>query len=281
MPVINIDVAAGDGTPGSIYPCQPWPIDPRCCPGWPTDPSEWSQDHFDAQWLATTELWRAVAGAVGICRTVELPCLDACAVDSPYNYGAWMTPWRGEGGAWFNNGSCGCLGDCTCGRMCTVTLQGPVASIESVTVDGVVLAPTEYKLLTANRVARCGSCWPACQDYCAEDGLVVTYMRGVEPGIDAIRAVSLLACRKLLECGNGGGDCGTLPSGVTSIQREGLSMQLDNTIGAGDNGTVMSTGIARVDRWIASLNPYGITDQASVWSPDVPMPQVWRTGSTA
>lgn len=281
MPVINFEAAPNDGRPGSLYPCEPWPIDPACCPGWPAEQAAWTQNHYDAQWLATIDLWRAVAGAVGICRTVEAPCLDACAVDSPYNYGAWMSPWRGEGGAWFNNGSCGCLGDCTCGRLCTVTLQGPVVEIESVTVDGTALAPTDYKLLTSNRLARCGGCWPACQDYCTEDGLIVTYLRGTEPGLDAIRAVSLLACRKLLECGNGGGDCGTLPSGVTSIQREGLSMQLDNTIGAGDNATVMSTGIARVDRWIASINPYGITDQASVWSPDVPMPQIWRTGTTA
>lgn len=259
-----------------LYPCEPWPIDPQCCPGWPEDESEWGPEHFDAQYLATVELWRAVAGAVGLCRTTEAPCLDACAVASPYT--PWMSPWRAETGAWYNNGSCGCLGDCTCGRMCTVTLQGPVFAIESVTVAGVALASTDYKLLTANRLARCGGCWPACQDYCAEDGLIVTYLRGTEPGLDAIRAVSMLACRKLAECGDGGTGCGQLPGGVTSIQREGLSMTVNGTIGPADTNGVMTTGIARVDRWIASINPYGITDEASVWSPDVPMPQIWRTG---
>lgn len=261
----------------ALYPCEPWPIDPRCCPTFPDDQSEWTDAHFEAQYLATVELWRAVAGAVGLCRTTELPCLDRCSVRQVPE--AWMQPWRDQAGAWRNSGRCGCADTCSCGRMCTVTLQGPVWRIEEVKVDCQVVAADGYKLLTGNRLARCGGCWPACQDYCNEDGLVVTYLRGTPPGPDAIRAVSALACKKLTECPPDGGDCGTLPSGVTSINREGLNMSLDGTIGAGeDGGGIAYTGIARVDRWIASINPYGITQQPSVWSPDVDTPQVWRTG---
>lgn len=276
MPVINPQADIPSSEPGALYPCEPWPIDPICCPGWPADEAQWTQAHFEAQWLATIELWRAVAGAVGLCRTTELPCLDECAVKPLTS--AWMQPWRDEGGTW-RNSTCGCRDGCSCTRLCTVTLQGPVYRIESVTVEGTTVPADEWKLLTGNRLARCGGCWPKCQDYCAEDGLIVTYMRGTAPGLDAIRAVSLLACKKLAECGVDGSGCGQLPGGVTSIQREGLSMTLDGTIGSSDTGGVMSTGIARVDRWIASINPYGITDEASVWSPDVPMPQIWRTGS--
>lgn len=258
----------------ALYPCEPWPIDPICCPAWPEDPEELEPAHVQAQWLATIELWRAVAGAIGLCRTTELPCLDQC-VAMPLS-GAWMRPWRDASGTW-RNGACGCRDTCSCTQLCTVTLQGPVYAIESVTVAGEPLVETDWKLLTNNRLARCGGCWPACQDYCAEDGLVVTYLRGTPPGIDAIRAVSLLACRKLAQCPpGGGGGCGELPSGVTSISREGLSMQLEQTVGEG--GAVSLTGIAAVDRWIASINPYGIAQQASVWSPDVDAPQVWRTG---
>lgn len=260
----------------ALYPCEPWPIDPVCCPGWPEDEAEWTQEHRDAQWLATVELWRAVAGVIGLCRTTELPCLDQCAV-RPFGEG-WMSPWRDERGAWRNSGKCGCLDSCSCSQMCTVTLQGPVWEIESVTVNGQVVPEDGWKLLTNNRLARCGTCWPACQDYCTEDGLVVTYLRGTPPDLDAIRAVSALACRKLAECPPGGSGCGTLPSGVTSINREGLSMQLDATFG-GEDGALYLTGIARVDRWIASINPYGVTANASVWSPDVDTPQIWRTGA--
>jgi hypothetical protein len=276
MPVINVAPTVADGEGNSLYPCEPWPISPVCCPGWPADESEWDPAHFDAQWLATIDLWRAVAGAVGLCRTTELPCLDRCSI-RPLE-GVWMSPWRDASGAWRND-KCGCRDGCSCTQLCTVTLQGPVYSIESVTVGGVAVPADEWKLLTGNRLARCGGCWPACQNYCDESGLVVTYMRGVPPGLDAIRAVSLLACKKLQQCPPGGAGCGELPSGVTSISREGLSMQLDNTIGSSDGASVMSTGIPYVDRWIASINPYGITDQASVWSPDVPMPQIWRTGT--
>jgi hypothetical protein len=246
-----------------------------CCPGWPEDPADWTEQHHEAQWLATIELWRAVAGAIGLCRTTELPCLDRCTV-RPFGQG-WMRPWRDETGAWRNSGKCGCLDSCSCSQLCTVTLQGPVYQIEEVTVGGEAVPPEGYKLLTNNRLARCGGCWPACQDYCAEDGLVVTYLRGTPPGLDASRAASLLACKKLQECPPVGGDCGTLPSGVTSINREGLSMNLDATFG-GEDGGLPYTGIGRVDRWIASINPYGITQQPSVWSPDVETPQIWRNG---
>lgn len=260
----------------ALYPCEPWPIDPVCCPDWPENEADWSPEHFEAQWLATVDLWRAVAGAIGLCRTTEAPCLDQCSIQ-PLGYAhSWMYPWRDAGGAWRNSGKCGCGDTCSCSRLCTVTLQGPVHQIEQVMVDGQVLAADQYKLLTNNRLARCGGCWPACQDYCTEDGLVVTYLRGRPPGLDAIRAASLLACKKLQECPPGG--CGTLPSGVTSINREGLSMNLEATIG-GEDGTLPVTGIARVDRWIASINPYGITQQASVWSPDVDTPQIWRNGA--
>lgn len=258
----------------ALYPCEPWPIDPVCCPGWPEDEADWTEAHFEAQWLATIELWRAVAGAVGLCRTTEAPCLDRCTIRPLESM--WMRPWRNEQGAWFNS-KCGCRDTCSCAQLCTVTLQGPVWAIETVTVNGEEIPENEWVLLTNNHLARCGGCWPACQDYCTETGLVVTYLRGVEPGLDAIRAVSRLACKKLEECPPAGAGCGELPSGVTSISREGLSMQLDSTIGAGDNGPVF-TGIARVDRWIASINPYGITSQATVWSPDVDTPQIWRTG---
>ena len=57
-------------------------------------------------------------------------------------------------------------------------------------------------------------------------------------------------------------------------------MSFDTTIGSGeDGGVIPMTGIARVDRWIASINPYGVTQQPSVWSPDVDTPQVWRNRS--
>ena len=258
----------------SLYPCTPWPIDPTCCPEWPDDPGEWTDAHREAQWLATIELWRAVAGSIGLCRTVMRPCLDECT--SRYgSSGPWMLPYV-SGGNWYNNGACGCPGDCTCSRLCTATLQGPVHEVVQVRVDGQVLPPDTWRLLTGDRLARVdGGCWPSCQDLAQPDadGFTVVYHRGVPPGPDAIRAVSMLACRKLDECGNGSGDgCGELPDGVTQVSREGITMRF------GDREDEFRSGMRYVDDWVASVNPHGLTEPASVWSPDIPDTLVFYEG---
>jgi hypothetical protein len=260
----------------ALYPCEPWPIDPRCCPAFPDDPAEWTDAHREAQYLATITLWRAVAGAIGLCRTTEAPCMDRCSVTSPYET-AWMYPYRDVGGVW-RNSTCGCRDTCSCTRLCTVTLQGPVWQIVEVKAKGEVVPSDAYKVLTGSRLARCGGCWPSCQDYCDETGVVVTYLRGRPPGPDAVRAVSALACKKFEECNSAGGDCGSVPSGTTSISREGLNIRLDGTVGASEGGMVSMTGIGWVDAWIAQINPYGITQQPAVYSPDVETPLIWRNG---
>lgn len=258
----------------ALYPCEPWPIDPVCCPDWPEDPAELTPRHRQAQMMATIELWRAVAGVIGLCRVTELPCLDRCTVD---RFTRWMTPYRGIDGGYYN-ALCGngCNTGCSCRRMCTVTLQAPVHQILEVTVAGNALPASAYKLLTGDRLASCEGCWPTCQDYCAEDGLAVTYLRGIPPGPDAVAAVSKLACLRLNECGSDD-DCGQISDSVTSLQREGLSMQFAGQ--RNEDGGFYLTGIGSVDSWIASINPYGVTAPASVWSPDVPTPQIWRTGA--
>lgn len=254
----------------ALYPCTPWPIDPKCCVDWPDDPQEWTDHHRQAQMLATIDLWRAIGGIIGQCRTVERPCMDRCG-SYEISRTQWVTPYI-RGGNWYNNDACGCVGECSCTRLCTVTLQGPVCGIVEVRVGGSVLDPSSWRLLTGDRVARIdGQCWPSCQDVTRHDhdGFIVTYIRGSAPGIDAIRAVSTLACKHLRDC-PGGDACGTLPSGVTTINREGIQMRLD--------GDGLDMGVASVNSWVASLNPYHLTEVPSVWSPDIPSPLVYHEG---
>lgn len=159
--------------------------------------------------------------------------------------------------------------------MCTVNLPGPVWEILSVRVDGAVLPSTSYRQVVGDRLIRADAgCWPNCQDYRKDDcdGFTVEYLRGQPVREDAIRAVSILACRKLRDCGPGGNGCGDLPDGVTSITREGISMRVDDDTGAFDSG------IGAVNAWVASINPYGLTEQPSVWSPDVEEPVVFYEG---
>lgn len=258
----------------ALYPCSPWPIDPRCCPDWPDDPDQWTDAHREAQMLATIELWRAVGGIIGLCRAVVRPCLDDCSSSLSSGWQGWMVPQLRQG-QWYNN-LCGCEGDCSCSRLCTVTLPGPVHLVESVSIGCEVLPASAWRLITGDRVARVdGGCWPACQDLGQPDadGFTVTYQRGVPPGPDAIRAVSQLACQKLAECQpDGGDDCGTLPAGTTSATRDGISWRMGDVDG-GFNST-----IASVNAWVASINPYALTEVPSVWSPDVPEPLVFYEG---
>lgn len=257
----------------SLYPCEPWPIDPSCCPDWPEDTEQWTDRHRQAQWLATVDLWRAVGGIIGLCRAVVRPCLDECRTTSGMNRSGWMMP-HIFNGQWYNT-ACGCRGDCSCSRLCTVTLPGPVWDIISVKVNGEVLPCDAYRVVVGDRVARVdGSCWPSCQDFSRpdDDGFTIEYLRGQPVRADAIRAVSILACRKLRSCGPGGNDCGDLPDGVTSITREGISMRVDDDTGQFDSG------IGAVNDWVQSINPYGLTEYPSVWSPDVPEPIVFYEG---
>ena len=211
MPVINVEPTANEGRPGARYPCEPWPIDPVSWRGWPAEQAEWSQEHYDAQWLATIELWRAVAGAIGLCRTTwrrRAWTGEPSRVSGRHGRVPGGTSW----GAWRNN-KCGCRDGCSCTQLCTVTLQGPGRTHRDLVVDGEEVPDDEWVLLTNNRLARCGGCWPSCQNYCDESGCIVTYLRGVAPGLDAIRAVSRLACKRLEECPPGGSGCGSCPQG--------------------------------------------------------------------
>jgi hypothetical protein len=184
-----------------------------------------------------------------------------------------MVPYIRDGN-WYNN-LCGCEGDCSCTKLCTVTLPGPVHLVESVTIGGQLVPASDWRPLTGDKVARVnGGCWPSCQDLRVPDadGFTVTYQRGVPPGPDAINAVSKLACKYLTDCPpDAGGDCGTLPPGVTSMNREGISMRF----GTGDN---FDAGIAIVNEFVASINPYGLTEVPAVWSPDVDEPLVFYEG---
>jgi hypothetical protein len=258
----------------ALYPCTPWPIDPVCCPDWPQNPEEWDDAHREAQMLATIELWRAVGGIIGLCRTFERPCLDDCNA-TVSTWTGWMSPYVRDGN-WYNNGGCGCTGDCSCSRLCTVTLQGPVYQIERVRIGGETLPESAWRVITGDRLARVdGGCWPTCQDLGVpdEDGFLVEYLRGIPPGPDAVRAVSLLACRKLADCPPGTAGCGQLPSGVTQITREGISARFD-----GDGDNEFRSGVRFTDEWVASVNPFGLTERPSVWSPDVPEPLVFYEG---
>lgn len=270
-----------------------WPVDTSCVPDWDAweiepdpeadPPVEGVPKYTDeqkerAEALAGQTLRFLTGYRVGGCPVTVRPCREGCS------WRTWQTyPVRGvasQGAPWFPvnfagswlNIGCGCGGGgCSCSRVSEVRLHGPVGGITEVKVDGEILtANVDYRLDSGGRLVRLGGVdWPLCQDLNladTEDGTwSVTYTAGYP--VDGLGAwvAGILAGEYVRACT--GGEC-RLPTGVTQIVRDGVSM----TIAPGafpEN----RTGIAEVDSWVARWNPAGLRGASVVMSPDVNWPR--------
>lgn len=260
---------------------------------WPVD---WScaQDVYD-QLDATPEGQKVIAQSeayatqtlraltnyqLGGCPITVRPCTPRCVPGSWMTAPvAWQGNWAGGGwstlgfapfvynGKWFN--ACGCMTrDCSCTSLSILYLPGPVGYVSEVTVDGVVLPATAYRVDNGNELVRLdGESWPACQDMNAPltgtgsdvGTLGVTYLRGIAPDGLAAAAAGRLAVEFAKSCM--GGAC-QLPTGVTQIVRQGVTMTIPT--GAFPDGL---TGIREVDAFIRFWNPYSTKSVAEVFSP--------------
>lgn len=250
--------------------CQ-WPVDTSC---------------FDEEWealdestrdraldLASATLRRLTGYRVGGCLTTLRPCKPSCCGGSmfPSYYGSGtFQPQMNAMGFWVN--SCGCTSGCSCTELCEIVLPGPVGYVESVWIDGAVISPMNYRV-DGTRLLWVGEgdCpFPACQDMTREqtepDTFSVNYLNAYPVDSSGAYAAAVLAMEFARACG--GGKC-RLPSGVTSIVRQGVSMQI--AAGAFPGG---ATGIREVDAFVALWNPEGLRQACQVWSPDQRRPRV-------
>lgn len=134
-----------------------------------------------------------------------------------------------------------------------------VTGVESVVVDEV---PFEaWRLDGAFLVRTDGRGWPLCRDR-----VVVTYLYG-RPPPDAGKwaAVELAVELGRAACMDPDRAC-RLPMRLQSITRQGITAERIDDLPYLDGGL---TGLLGVDMWIKSVNPYGRTQAASVWSPDI------------
>jgi hypothetical protein len=238
-----------------------WPVDYSCCPD------------FDSYDNATKIRSIALAGAtlqmltgyrVGGCPITVRPCRKVCDGYQPYYAGQPLAPvnWSGQ---WFN---CTCGGDtCGCGAICQLELPRPIGSVQEVKIDGVVLDPLTYRVDDGKWLVRLGDeCWPDCQDMALADTEVgtfsVTYLNAIPVDALGAYAAGTLACEYAKACN--GQKC-RLPSGVTSVARQGVSYEIAS--GAFPNG---ETGIREVDTWVARFNPHHLRMPTQVWTPDEP-----------
>jgi len=236
--------------------CVPWQPNMACSPEWDTlDP--------DLQERSTALAWSAIrlltGGMVGGCPVLLRPCASAPCHSCVNELRPYLS-----GGVWFNATPCGGWG-CSCDPLSEVVFPGRVAQVTEVRQDGVVVVPSRYRL-DGNRLLRIdGIAWLACQDMTLPDTqpgtLSVAYVPGTQPGADGLWAVGVLAYEFSKACT--GGKC-RLPASVTSVTRQGVTMDFDNSMFS--NGLV---GIREVDAWLLSVNPNKLKIPPRVWSPDV------------
>lgn len=250
-------------------PCSGWNVDPGCCPDWDTYSTELQTD--GAEYGAFT-VWAATGRRFGLCPRIVRPCGKTCSSQDGgggyyWSEGTWM-PYI-FAGAW-RNYACGCG---RCQPDCQVWLEGPVASVTSVIMDGVVVDPATYRVDDGHWLVRThnvstGDCWPFTQDYNQNSGpgtFIVEYMQGARVPSVLQRAAGELACEWVKACL--GLPC-RLPQRITSIARQGVSISMVSIEDLLRHGL---TGVSTVDSVIRNLNPYGLVSPMKIASPDDPI----------
>lgn len=241
-----------------------WPVDTSACPDF-----ENMDDDVQAfaEALAAQTLRLLTGYTVGGCPVLLRPCAASCVSSSPAWYG-WGGTWRptiDSLGQWLN--TCGCSpSGCACTNLSAILIPGGVGAVLEVKVDGSVLDPSKYALLNGHRLVRTdGESWPTCQDMALPDSDENTFSVSIQRGVpvDGLgsRVAGILACEYAK--GMTGKKC-RLPSGVTNISRQGVTMELQTGLFPGG-----LTGIREVDVYIRRYNPYGLQRGSSVWSPDL------------
>lgn len=253
-------------------PCN-WVPDFTCCPGY-----DGASDELKAlaTGVATELLWRATGRRFGLCDIALRPCRKSCAGDSiaggTWSGGRWGAPWVPymQGGQWYNSACGSCVTDCSCGEICELLLPGPVHSVTSVKINGVLVPGTEYAVHDHRSLVRVGDgCWPDCQDLTADPDDVngtafeVVYQQGVPVPLGGQYAAGVYACELIKSC-TGQSGC-RLPRRVQSISREGVSMQFIDPLDFLKDGL---TGLYEVDAWITSVNPDHLRQVSRVYSVD-------------
>lgn len=245
-----------------------WPLDPACLSEeWEAlSPSVAQRSHA----LASATLRRLTGYRVGACPITVRPsarrkaCFVPFSVAPEWYFGSPFRPGISSDGQWLNGcGPYNCDDD-----YCFVSLPPPVGVVHSVKIDGVLVPETDYGL-DGNRLMWLGGgdCpFPKTQDVTLPDTepgtFSVTYINGYPVDSLGAYAAGVLAMEFAKACTRAKG-C-RLPSGVTSIVRQGVSMEI-----AAGTFTDGFTGIREVDAYIGLWNPKALTSQARVWSPDL------------
>lgn len=234
-----------------------------------------------AEQMAWSTLQALTGYRLSICPITVRPCSQGCIdaartyYEAPvtamgYSLGGAFSPGINTSGAWVN--SCGCRpNNCSCTSLSIARVLGPVGRLVEVRLNGAAMTPGSYRVDNGNELVRLdGDTWPVCQDMAAgpddEDTLFVTYYQGIAPDNLADFSAGLLAVEYAKACT--GKKC-ALPPNVQSITRQGVSIEVSAGLFPGG-----ATGIAAVDAYLYTINPYGLRTPARIGSPDFRPPRM-------
>lgn len=130
-------------------------------------------------------------------------------------------------------------------------------------------------VIRMEKLIRTDACWPTCQELGLPDTEPGTFSARVRPGAPVpqggLWAAGLLACQLLAACDEGA-EC-ALPANAQRIARQGVTVELTPVFVDREAGG-FNTGIAAVDLWLESVNPYKAKMPSRVFSVDRPAPRV-------
>lgn len=235
---------AASGSEGIVLPTnQDWPMQWTVPDG--ADPAKVAlAEQYAAATMRMLTLYR-VGG--------PLVAVHPHATTCHHQHYVWVPQYGGYGYV------CGCRAECSCPHGSTVLLHPPVGRVEEVTVDGVALDPAVYRVEDGAMLVRTdGGLWPGCPD----SGFKVTYLNGYPVDDMGSHAGGVLA-DEFYRALTGDRGC-RLPANVTSIVRQGVSMQVTRGMFPEN-----STGITEVDTFIRMWNPHGMVSAPGVYSPDL------------
>lgn len=248
-------------------PCDTWATvdEVRAC-----DPAP-QQDDDDVILAITAAqewLWAQSGRQFGVCTATVRPTSEQfVACDTP-----WMLDWwRRYGGAsysstgylFWNGLACGCcIGDnyvqaSSCGSTPAISLgYAPITSVQSVTIDGVVLNASNYEVVDGEYLMRTdGQLWPCCQSRATPLGEPGTWSVALTYGtpVPALGNFATRALARFLLSLCGTGDACAVPEGVQTLTRQGMVVEMP------DPGEIFSgvghTGIGPVDAFLGMTNP--------------------------
>lgn len=281
MPVIPLpSIPAPSGAEG-FGPCAAW--EPIWCVDLPTAAAEISGH---AVTMATEILWARSGMRFDQCVLTVRPCRQDCF--DAGNYGGF---WWQLGtlypqpalinGNWYNLTCGSCTDGCSCATVSEILLPGPVTAVNSVKVDGVALASSDYRLDNWRKLIRLdGELWPLCNNLNLEDteegtwSVTLTYGQPVPTS--GRMAVGELAYQLILACL--GDSCCVLPYQVQQVARQGVTIKypdVSDMFGMDQNGRVVNRiGLQYCELFLDAVNPYGMRQASQVYTIDASNPRI-------